>query len=88
MNRSISKDKYINMLQDVFSRFRPRIESASSKGGWDPIFKTKNPSQYDIIRQRDEALRQVILEAKMFGIDLRVVDPDEYKSEFDGKVIE
>ena len=84
---SISKEKYLNMLQDVFSRFRPRIESATTKGSWDPIFRTKTPSQYDIIRQRDEALRQVILEAKMFGIDLRVVDPDEYQSEFDGKVI-
>tara|TARA_A100001201_G_scaffold143215_1_gene143921 strand:+ start:2229 stop:2489 length:261 start_codon:yes stop_codon:yes gene_type:complete len=83
----INKQTYITMMQDTFARFRPRIEAASVKAGWDPIFRVKTQSMYDVIKQRDEVLRQIILEAKTFGINLQVVDSEEYKSEFDGKTI-
>ena len=83
----IDKQTYITMMQDTFARFRPRIEAASVKAGWDPIFRVKTQSMYDVIKQRDEVLRQIILEAKTFGINLQVVDSEEYKSEFDGKTI-
>jgi len=84
---AINKETYITMMQDTFARFRPRIEAASVKAGWDPIFRVKTQSMYDVIKQRDEVLRQIILEAKTFGINLQVVDSEEYKSEFDGKTI-
>ena len=84
---AIDKQTYITMMQDTFARFRPRIEAASVKSGWDPIFRVKTQSMYDVIKQRDEVLRQIILEAKTFGINLQVVDTEEYKSEFDGKTI-
>tara|TARA_R100001443_G_scaffold59645_1_gene69959 strand:+ start:73 stop:333 length:261 start_codon:yes stop_codon:yes gene_type:complete len=83
----LNKQTYITMMQDTFARFRPRIEAASVKAGWDPIFRVKTQSMYDVIKQRDEVLRQIILEAKTFGINLQVVDSEEYKSEFDGKTI-
>ena len=83
------KEYYMKLLRDCFAKFRPRIEAAPSKGGWDPIFNQKTASQYDVIKQRDVVLQQILNEAKCFGIDIEFTDPEsEYVSPFDGKTTE
>ena len=79
----MNKEYYMKLLRDTFNKFRPRIEAAPSKGGWDPIFKQRTSSQYDIIKQRDVVLQQILNEAKCFGIDISLNDPEEYVSPFD-----
>jgi hypothetical protein len=79
------RDRYTNLLEETFNKFRPMIQAAPARREYDRIFRRSIPSQMDLIRQRDTVLQQIIMEAKCFGIKLDFNDPqDDYVSPFDG----
>ena len=80
------KEYYMKLLRECFAKWRPRIEAAPNGKGWDPIFKQKIASQYDVIKQRDTVLQQILNEARCFGIKLEFSNPEEekYVSPFEG----
>ena len=83
MEITMNKEYYMKLIADTFAKFRPRIENASLRKGFDPVFKLPIPSQHDIIRQRDTVLQQIITEAKCLGVKIDFNDPDEYVSPWD-----
>ena len=81
------KERFLKLIAGVFASFRPRIMKAPAKRGWDKIFNQPIPSQFDLMKQRDSAIKDIINEAKFFKIDLSddvVADMDEevYESPF------
>ena len=80
------KEYYTKLLKETFAKWRQRIEAAPPVKGFDPIFKQRIASQYDVIKQRDTVLQQILNEARCFGVKLEFNDPnEEYVSPFDGK---
>ena len=52
---------------------------------WDHVFKTQIPSRREILMARDAVLQDIMLEAKVLGIDVKVnqIEPEPYVSPFD-----
>ena len=78
-----AKAMYMNEIKKVFRTFRPKIAAAPSKSGYNQILKCKIPSQYDLKRQRDTVIQDIVDEARIFGVDLQIGTEEEYKSPFD-----
>ena len=78
-----NKSMYMNEIRKVFRTFRPKIAAAPAKAGYNQILKCKIPSQYDLKRQRDTVIQDIVDEARIFGVDLQIGTEAEYKSPFD-----
>ena len=76
---------YKEMIAKTFQQWRPRIAAAPAKNGWDQVFKTQIPSRREILMARDAVLQDIMLEAKVLGIDVKVnqIEPEPYVSPFD-----
>ena len=76
---------YKEMIAKTFAEWRPRIAAAPNKNGWDQVFKTQIPSRREILMARDAVLQDIMLEAKVLGIDVKInsVEPEPYVSPFD-----
>jgi hypothetical protein len=79
------KMEYRNRVKGIFKRFAPKIENAPAKRGWNRILAQPIASQMDLKRQRDAAIKDVIEEATLFGvnIDLTLKEDEEYESPFE-----
>ena len=77
--------RYKEMIAKTFAEWRPRIAAAPAKNGWDQVFKTQIPSRREILMARDAVLQDIMLEAKVLGIDVKVnqIEPEPYVSPFD-----
>ena len=77
------KEYYMKLLKECFNKFRPMIQAAPSKSGYNKTLGTKIPSQYEVMRQRDNAIKDIVNEAACFGIDVGVqLKEESYESPF------
>ncbi len=81
--------KYKSRIAKIFHDFGLKLANAPIKSGWDPMFKAPIPSQREVIMQRDVAIANVVAEAKLLGIPLKLNVPDSepYVSPFTGEKV-
>jgi hypothetical protein len=75
--------EYRDMIKKTLREWRPRIGAADNKRGWDNVFKQSVPSRREILQARDAVLQDIALEAKILGIDLKLMSDEEYVSPWD-----
>jgi hypothetical protein len=79
------KQYYMGLIRKCFAKFRPKIEAAPNKSGWNQILKCKIPSQYDLKKQRDTVIADIVDEARVFGCTIEFGEQEEYESPFEPK---
>jgi len=77
--------EYRNQIKGVFKRFRAKIENAPGKRTWNRTMGISTPSQYDLMKQRDAVIKDIVNEAACMGVtlDLNLKDEDKYESPFE-----
>ena len=79
------KEYYVKLLKETIEKFRPLITNAPVKKGYNKTFGTPISSQYDVMRARDNCIKDIVVEAReVYGIDLgiRLKEEEEYESPF------
>jgi len=79
------KEYYVKLLKETVAKFRPLITDAPVKKGYNKTFGTQISSQYDVMRARDNCIKDIVNEAKnVYGIDLgvKLKEEEEYESPF------
>ena len=67
------KEYYVKLLKDTVEKFRGKINDAPIKGYKNHIMNAWVPSQWDVMKARDNAIKDIVNEAKhIYGIDLGV----------------
>ena len=73
----MNKEFYVKLLMGVFNTFRPLIIAAPARKVWDPIFKRRIESAYEVKSRRNAALQSIVEEAGVFGYDLQDMIPKD-----------
>ena len=67
---SLSKDYFINLINQATKDAMTKEATAPTKGGWDPIFRKRIDSKMQVQRAWKATVQSIIEKASFFGHDL------------------
>ena len=79
------KEYYKKLLQGTVEKFRAKINDAPVKGYTNKTLGNWVPSQWDVMKARDNAIKDIETEARnVYGIDLgvKLKEDEPYESPF------
>ena len=61
---------YIDRVLQLIKTYSTKIQAAPERKGWDPVFRKRIESKYQVKSMRNACIRELAEEAALFGYDL------------------
>ena len=65
-----SKESYVVKVLNVVTTYSKKIQAAPERNGWDPVFKVRIQSKWQVKSERNANIRELAEEAMLFGYDM------------------